>query len=336
MSKTLQTILLTLVVSIGVGARLSILGWLFAIGVGSALIFGISHFIIHFYSMNNLAQGGKKILLNIVLSHLFFLGIFFFQFDFDDSKTYSIIGYVFGIENDLLNTLGIPIFVISIIGYIIVGIIIVRGVKRNRIKGKNIRYLIPAIIASIVLPFLFINALYSNEHLQGIKEHEAVGEFSSISHALKNPTEVEIIRIHPYDNELSHFPSEILILPNVKIIDLSEQNISVIPDEISTLKSLEDLNLLDNNIKEIPASICECKNLKELRIGGHIENLPDCLKRMKNLKHLSIQSNTANELMIELKDFTYLESSHFYLKDGVLDREKLSKIREETGIKHKY
>lgn len=96
------------------------------------------------------------------------------------------------------------------------------------------------------------------------------------------------------------------------------------------------LNLLNNDIKEIPESICKCQNLKELRIGGEIKNFPECLKKMKSLKHLSIQSNTVNELMDELREFENLETAHFYLKDGILNHKKLSEIKRETGIEHKY
>jgi Leucine-rich repeat (LRR) protein len=199
-----------------------------------------------------------------------------------------------------------------------------------------VKYIIPSTIASLILPIIFINVLYANKDLQKTKELETTGEFNSISRALSNPESVEIIKINPYQTRLTSFPLEIMELPNVKIIDLNEQRISTIPDGLNKLEYLEVLNLLDNNISEIPESICECKNLKELRVGGQIEEFPDCLKKMKNLKHLSIQSNSVNELMEELRDFEYLETSHFYLKDGILDKVKLSEIRKVTGIKHKY
>ncbi|WP_067037900.1 leucine-rich repeat domain-containing protein [Allomuricauda sp. CP2A] len=336
MNKTTQTILLTLVVSIGIGARLSILGWLFILGIGSALIFGISHLIVHFYSMNYLAKSGNKSLLLIILSHLSFLGIFLFQSDFDDSRSYSVLGHTLGVKSETLDSIGFPIVGVSIISLIVISFLIVKKAKRNKTSGNNVKYIIPSTIASLILPIIFINVLYANKDLQKTKELETTGEFNSISRALSNPESVEIIKINPYQTRLTSFPLEIMELPNVKIIDLNEQRISTIPDGLNKLEYLEVLNLLDNNISEIPESICECKNLKELRVGGQIEEFPDCLKKMKNLKHLSIQSNSVNELMEELRDFEYLETSHFYLKDGILDKVKLSEIRKVTGIKHKY
>ena len=77
---------------------------------------------------------------------------------------------------------------------------------------------------------------------------------------------------------------------------------------------------------------------------------------MKSLKHLSIQSKYANELLDELRSFKYIETAHFYLKSKKVDfssmteeetkkhfknfknfdKEKWELIKKETGIKHKY
>jgi hypothetical protein len=89
MKKWLQALLLVLAFAIAAAARLSMLGWLFIIGVGSIVIIGIAHFIIHFYSMNYLATNARKNIPLIILSHVLFLCIFLFQTDFDDSRSYS-------------------------------------------------------------------------------------------------------------------------------------------------------------------------------------------------------------------------------------------------------
>ncbi|NQY06455.1 MAG: leucine-rich repeat domain-containing protein [Flavobacteriaceae bacterium] len=347
---------MTLVVSIGIGARLSILGWLFFLGIGSALLFGISHLIVQFYSMNYLAKNENKSSLLIILSHLSFLGIFLFQSDFDDSRSYSVLGHTFGVESEILNSIGFPIVGILIISFIIISFIIVKKARRNKVSGNNVKYIVPSVFASLILPLIFINVLYANKDLQRTKELETTGEFNSINRALKNSESAEIIKINPYQTRITSFPLEIMELPNVKIIDLNGQQISTIPDGLNKLESLEVLNLLDNNIAEIPKSICDCENLKELRIGGEIQRFPDCLKTMKNLKHLSIQSPYSNELLDDLREFENIETAHFYLKsDDVdfslmtdeetkenfknskkFDKEKWEEIKKETGLKHKY
>ena len=356
MKKEIQAILLVLIFSIATASRLSILGWLFAIGLGSVLIIGITHFIIHFYSMNFLAVKGKRNNLKIILSHFLFLCIFLFQSDFDDSRGYSVIEYVFGIEYSFLETIGFPIVIISLIGYIILSVNIIRNAKKEKIKGKNTKYIIPTILVSIFLPFILISGLYTNKDLQQTKEFEETGEYNSIKRALNNPNNVTFLQISQFQPSLSSFPTEILTLSKLKIIDFNEQKIARIPDDIGKLENLEVLNLLDNNISEINPSICNCNKLTELRIGGNIKSIPDCLKTMKSLKHLSIQSKYANELLDELRSFKYIETAHFYLKSKKVDfssmteeetkkhfknfknfdKEKWELIKKETGIKHKY
>jgi len=356
MKKGIQSILLTLVFSIAAAARLSILGWLFAIGVGSILIIGITHFIIHFYSMNSLAIKGKMNSLKIALSHLLFLCIFLFQSDFDDSRSYFVIEHVFGIENSFLGDIGFPIVIVSSIGYIILSIIIIRNAKKEKIKGKKIKYIIPSVLISISLPFILISGLYAGKDLQQTKALEETGEYNSINRALKKPNSVTSLQINPFLTSLSSFPTEILTLSKLKVIDFNEQKITRIPDDINKLENLEILNLLDNNIKEINPSICNCNKLIELRIGGDIKSIPDCLKTMKSLKHLSIQSKHSNELLDELRSFKNIKTAHFYLKSEKVDfssmteeetkkhfksskkfdNEKWGRIKSETGIKHKY
>jgi len=330
MKKELQAILLTLVISVSVAARLSVLGWLFAIGVGSVLIIGVAHFIIHFYSMNSLAIRGNLNTLKITLSHVLFLCIFLFQSDFDDSRSYSVIEYVIGIEGSFLGKIGLPMVIASLIGYIILSILIFRNAKNKKVNGKENEYMIPSLLVSIILPFILISSLYANKDLQRTKEFEKNGEYNSIKRAFKNS-----------DKVIS--------------LNLNNQKIKKIPNDVDKLENLEILNLIDNEIIEINPSVCNCDKLRELRIGGDIKSIPDCLKTMESLKHLSIQSQHSNELLDELRDFKNIETAHFYLKSDVdftsmtieegryynqnskkFDKEKWKLIKEETGIKHKY
>jgi hypothetical protein len=336
MNKTIQSIILTIVISIGIAARLSILGWLYFIGIGTSILFGTSHLIIHLKSMNYLALKGRYNLLKLLLSHFFFLTIFFFQIDADDSKIYSITEYILGRENDFISEHGMLLVGISIVAYIVISVFIIKAAKKEKLKSDNQKYFFPVIVASVILPFMLIKGLDNLKDFQRNREYEKIGVFSSVKRALKNPEEVTTFKINPYEKNIFKIPIEILNLPNLRVIELDNQNITVIPVEIENAQNLEILNLIGNNIKEIPSSICNCKKLTEIRIGGEIKSIPDCLKKMSSLKHLSIQSNTANELMDELREFEYLETSHFYLKNGILNKEKLNQIRKETGIKHKY
>jgi len=335
MKKSLQASLLAIVVSIGVGARLAISGWLYPIGLASALLFGISHFIVHFYAMNHFADTRRGSVLKIAVSHLAFLGLFLFQFDFDDSATYSVLGYVLRIESEWLTRNGFLLIGLSLVVYLLAAVSLLRGAKSEGGKERNIKYLLPAALTALILPTFVIAGIYWEKDVQRTKALEAIGGFNAVRRALKAPEAVEVLKIRASRKWLLRFPEKILGLPNVRLVDLNGQRISSIPDDIARLKNLEVLNLVDCHIKAIPASICDCSKLKELRVGGYLKSLPACLKTMQSLRHLTIQSNTANELMEELRDFKYLETCHFYLKKGVLDRKQLRQIMEETGLKHR-
>jgi hypothetical protein len=335
MGKIPQIILLVLVISIGIAARLSILGWLFIIGISTSVLFGFFHFFIHFYSLNYFESHRNKIPL-IILSHLSFLGIFLFQSDADDARSYSVLTFVFGGEERSIFESTSSLLIASIVSYLIISFIIFKNARNNRANERNSKYILPSIVSSLILVYALINLFYHTNDLRKYRKLERKGEFRSINRAMRSPEKVEIFRIEPNQSRIEDFPAEILELPNIHTIHLNNQIIRTIPDGLERLKSLRELNLLDNYISEIPGSICECKKLEKLRVGGQIEEFPDCLKKMKTLRHLSIQSNSVNELMDELREFEYLETSHFYLKSGVLDREKLSLIRKETGIKHAY
>lgn len=336
MNKTIQIIILTIVITIGIGARLSILGWLFIVGVGTIFIFGLIHFLIHTKYLDYFQTGGHWKTVRFILSHLFFLGIFLFQFDLDDSKTYSVIGNIIDSENRFLIDYGFYIVGISVVGYILTNVITVLKARKQSFETNNSKYKILSLLGCVTLPIVFVYSIYSFKDFKEDKKKEKMGQFTSVRRAINNPDKVTSIDLSNSFPKLTQFPNKILDLPNLRQIDINEQNIEKIPDEIYKAKSLEVLNLLDNNIKEIPQSICNCSNLKELRVGGHIKEFPECLKRMKSLTHLSIQSNTVNELMDELREFENLKTAHFYLKDGIIDRKKLSQITSETGIEHKY
>ena len=336
MNKILQTILLILVVSLGIASRMSILGWLFVIGLGTTILFGISHLLVHNFAQTSLAERKPANPLLIILSHLLFLSIFLFQIDADDSKSYSVIGFITGNEKSVYTDYGFSIVFISIIIYIALSVIIIIKARREKLVSFLPITFFVSLVSSILIGSLFLKLVYANRDALQAKKLEQTGEFTSIKSALKNPEKVVYLRIDAYDNRISEIPAEIFQLPALKEIDLTDQSVITIPAEVAKAENLEVLNLTGNNIKEIPVAICACEKLRELRIGGDISTFPPCLKTMKSLKHLTVQSNTVNELMDELLEFKNLETAHFYLKDGIINGKKLDSIYAVTGINHKY
>jgi hypothetical protein len=356
MNKIIQALLLVLVFSFAASARLSILGWLMAIGFGSVAILGLVHFIVHFYCMNNLAVKSTGNISRIIISHLLFASILLFQTDFDDSKTYSVLGNFFNFDSQFLERQGYIIVLIALVVYIFLTSKMVREIRKDRIKGYNLKFLIPSVLLAFILPNVFALTAYRIDEQNATIELESTGEFNSLKRAVNNPKLVETLSLDYFHEPLLEFPSEILKLTELKHLNLKENGIESIPDNIDKLSKMESLNLLDNNLKEINPSICDCSSLIELRIGGEISSIPDCLKKMKTLKHLSLQSNYANELLEDLREFENIETAHFYLKSPDVDfesmtdeqtkihfenskkfdSEKWKRMKKETGIKHKY
>lgn len=336
MNKTAQTILLILAVSLGIALRMTIFGWLFIIGIATIIIFGISHLLIHNYAQTYLSEKKISNYTLIFFSHLLFISIFLFQVDADDARSYSIIGFVTNKENDAFTDNGFSIVLLSVIGYIILGYLIINRARKEKLyKFSSLKFSI-SLISSIVLAFVFVNLLYANRNIQYSKEIEQKGEYNSLKRALKEPEKVIFLKINADENQITEIPKEVFQFPNLKEIDFTDQNISTIPNEISQAKNLEILNLIGNSIDEIPVQLCECNKLRELRIGGDIKRFPECIKTMKSLRHLSIQSNNVNELMDELLTFKNLETAHFYLENGIINGKKLDSIYNVTGIKHQY
>ena len=83
---------------------------------------------------------------------------------------------------------------------------------------------------------------------------------------------------------LSLFPQEILSLPHLVALDLSENSISKIPATIKSMISLKLLNLKNNSLKKVPQALFDLTNLEEL----HLED--------NGLDHLSVRSGNLRNL----------------------------------------
>ncbi|WP_069835746.1 leucine-rich repeat domain-containing protein [Roseivirga misakiensis] len=306
--------------------------------------------------MNNLAEKSPKNILRILISNLLFTSIFLFQVDFDDSRSYSVIGNFLGFQSEFLERYGYNVVGIALLLYLTNAVFMVRIVRKDRIKGANYALLILSILFALVLPNVYALTSFRINERQEISRLEDKGIFNALEDVLRSAKQTDRLTINPYYKPLTEFPSELLKLDHLKSLNLKGHEITAIPNDISLLMNLESLNLLDNKLEAINPSICDCQNLVELRVGGKIQTIPECLKKMKTLKHLSFQSSHANELIEELREFKNLETAHFYLyrdwnaynamteeeKDEFsknstpFDRVKWNQLIEETGIEHKY
>jgi len=155
MKKELQLILLILIFSISAGMRMSIMGWLFFIGIGTIIIFGIIHFYIHIKAIDSLNEKGNFNILKILISHLLFAMIIILQTDTgDNNDSCTGIGYAFAINDSFIQKNSEWIFVVLIIFYSIISGFILRNPKIEKMTDDTRRFLPLTIISALLLSFV--------------------------------------------------------------------------------------------------------------------------------------------------------------------------------------
>ena len=299
MPKRLQILLLAMVLAIGIGARSLAIGWLIPIFGATVLVFGFTHLFLHLSYLAFFQTSSPRKWWLWFLSHGFFLSIFILQMDFDDSQAYSPLGIIFGIEDSWLIEWGYHLSGLAILGYIIIQIILYLENKKMGRQASESTFIVPTLILTIIFLLVFIQGTKGIHSRQERRALEQEGTYQSVRRALQQPELVLHLKRKESLFKSRKLPMEIGQLTKVQTIQWTNQNLRTIPDEIGQLKQLEELNVLDNNIQKIPDAICQCTSLRILRVGGELTSLPNCLKDMRSLRHLSIQRNAANELLDE-------------------------------------
>jgi leucine-rich repeat protein SHOC2 len=160
---------------------------------------------------------------------------------------------------------------------------------------------------------------------------------------LKNARATGVLSLR--EDGLKEFPSAILSLEKLKVLDLSCNAFKSVPLELCMLANLKKINLQDNKLGDIPdlSALGNCKTLnldrnrlmalpslppglKELTVGGN--NLaaipPAVLALAGTLVILDCSSNQVVELPVELCVFDKLE-------ELVLDGNALAELPAEMG-----
>ena len=121
------------------------------------------------------------------------------------------------------------------------------------------------------------------------------------------------------NNHFTYIPKELCLLTNIQVINLSTNLIFELPKEISLLQSLRELYLGFNNITVIPKELRQLYNLRKLiLIGNLIEALPEDIYKLEFLEELDLRSNKSieNKIPIEILNDTQNPRKiiNFYLK----------------------
>lgn len=103
-------------------------------------------------------------------------------------------------------------------------------------------------------------------------------------------------------------------LKNLKLLDLSNCNLTSIPSCLNSLTRLEDLKLNLNHITKLPESVYELSNLKNLEVeSNYITGLSSNIKKLKKLESISLGETMVVSLPDEMSMLNKLKE--IYVND---------------------
>jgi hypothetical protein len=113
------------------------------------------------------------------------------------------------------------------------------------------------------------------------------------------------------ENDLLHFPMQILNFKNLISLDLSGNLLSAIPSAFSKIKNLENLDLSANKLTYLPDTFEGLKKLKNLNLADNTFKLfPNSLFQLKNLITLNFRNHNISsfsEDLLKLKKMKLLD-----------------------------
>ncbi|GKA64279.1 NB-ARC domains-containing protein [Tanacetum coccineum] len=139
-----------------------------------------------------------------------------------------------------------------------------------------------------------IKALEKLRHMSFVREeYEAYKKFEVFEGAKGLRTFLSVGVKERWKNYLSNKVLVDLLpqLPMIRVISLSDYEISEVPESIGGLKHLRYLNLSRTNITRLPESVCDLYNLETLIVArcSKLTKLPKSFLKLKKLRHLDIQ-----------------------------------------------
>jgi Leucine-rich repeat (LRR) protein len=118
--------------------------------------------------------------------------------------------------------------------------------------------------------------------------------YTDLSAAMVNPERV--YKLSLTGQKLKSFPLEVLMFPNLQVLNLSQNRIDSLPPEINVLQNLQDLNLMGNRLTRLPNEINDLQNLHSLYLSrNRLHKFPHTMRGMQKLRFLDV---TYNDLLI--------------------------------------
>ena len=332
MQATLIVILIATIL-IGSLSRLRLRGWLFLFGLGSILIFTVIHLITHYNIIQSYEQLSSMDFFLIGISHMSYIGLFLFQYDFGDDEGMVVIEAIIGpIKWPWIGRFFLHVLVPSLIVNLTVAVWLL--VRLTEIDAdftlKSLWGILTVLALIIVLPVGGYLLWVKFKERQKVLKKEALGEFQDLGRALRKIEKVKTLKLYRQPDSYIEIPpavfslselekleiyyarikeisKDISSLKKLRILRLHNNRITAIPDEIGELEQLEILDLNNNQLEEVNDCVCSCKNLIELSLSGHFDNIPPCLQNHQSLQTLVLQSSKISNLLEDLKGFEILQ-----------------------------
>ena len=96
--------------------------------------------------------------------------------------------------------------------------------------------------------------------------------------------------------------------PDIAVLNLGDNKITIIPEQISLLYNLRELYLFDNQITIIPVSISSLINLQILNLSSNnITIIPEYISSLINLQELYLYNNQITIIPESIRDKQYLK-----------------------------
>lgn len=154
-------------------------------------------------------------------------------------------------------------------------------------------------------------------------------EFNSIREADKNPKIV--LKLDLSEQDLIMLPSQISTYNNLEEIDLSanpnldlRQAINI----LTTNKKLKVIHLSENNLSELPVNITNLKELKQITLDeNNFSDIPQILLELKHLEYISFFDNKISTISLKETDLPNLESINLCYNNLIDFPTDLSKLK---------
>ncbi len=142
--------------------------------------------------------------------------------------------------------------------------------------------------------------------------------YTSIKKALNDKKDVQCLDL---SSQKRLTLSDVLIkFTNLRVLNISDHNLTQIPPIVFQLRSLEVLIIDDNKISNISSDIKELTNLQELHLSGNpIYEFPPELVRLRKLKIVKATNIGFSDKEIESLKESIPKGCHLLLNEIMID-----------------